>query len=113
MAKLGKTPNPTKADFNKVFNELRKWGYTVINFSDKRALRKGMKDWVDYTIFGKRLIIFIELKIDKDKLSSGQTETALKLTEIAERNSTVIYKQIKTLQEATFIVDYLLRAKNG
>lgn len=109
MSKLG----TTKKDFNKVFNELRKWGYTVLNFSDKRALRRGMKDWVDYVIFGRGMLVFVELKIGEDKVSKGQAETAIKLAMVTSLNKTVFYNQVKELKDAKNIVDYLLMVKNG
>lgn len=100
---------PTKSDFNKIFNELRKWGYTVINFSDKRALRRGMKDWVDYVIFNDQNIAFIELKIGADKLSGGQAKTQQKLVNISFKNDTMTVWTIKEVPQAKELVDYLMR----
>ena len=102
---------PTKADFNKVFNELKKWGYTVLNFSDKRALRRGMKDWVDYVIFNNHSLTVIELKIGADKLSEGQKRTNEKLSSIAD-SGLINYAVIRTIEQAKSMVDkYLEGAK--
>lgn len=65
----------TKSDITKSFNELRKYGYLVFNFSHNKPVSKGNAGWVDIVVIGKGYVIFIETKIGKDKPSPEQLKT--------------------------------------
>ena len=65
----------TKALIGTDFKKLEKLGFKVFNFSNNRALRNGMKDFVDIFVVGHKRTFAIEIKIGKDKLSAGQEVT--------------------------------------
>ena len=101
----------TKKDITKVFANLRKFGYKVQVNNTPQRMSVGQKDWVDYTIYNKRYLVFVEVKLGKDRLSEGQKETAKYLSSIMAINKTVYYFCIKTLKEAKKIHDDLLGKK--
>lgn len=72
MSKLGAN---TKKEISKKIKSLEKYGFKVWNFSTKHRTTSGVKDFVDFVIVGYGQIFFVELKIDKDKLSEGQLKT--------------------------------------
>ena len=99
----------TKSDISKTFSQLRKFGYTVVNMNTKRALgSSGTKDFVDFCIFSKHYLVFIEVKIGKDFLSEGQKDTAIKLSSLMAINKSIHYYQIRNLNEAKQLQERLL-----
>jgi len=101
-----------KKDITKIFNELKKFGFTVINMnSHKSQPTRGSKDFVDYVIFNDKQIVFAEIKLEKDKLSPGQFDTMLKLKGVSGYAGNVDYYLIHDETEAKNLVDYLLEAR--
>ena len=71
---------------------LRKYGYKVFNFNSDRKFNRGkMSDFVDIVVMGAGLLYFIEVKLGKDRYSSGQIETKELIERICERNKTIVY----------------------
>ena len=100
-----------KKDITKIFNELKKFGWTVINNNTPTTQRRQQKGWVDYVIFNTKQIAFIEVKLEKDKLSPGQFDTMLKLKGVSGYAGNVDYYLIHDETEAKNLVDYLLEAR--
>ena len=100
-----------KKDITKIFNELKKFGWTVINNNTPTTQRRQQKGWVDYVIFNFKQIVFIEVKLEKDKLSPEQYDTMIKLKSISGYAGNVNYYLIHDETEAKNLVDYLLEAR--
>lgn len=98
-----------KKEISKTFGNLRKYGYKVINFNSSTRLNAGMKDFIDFCIFSSRVIIFVEVKLGKDKLSEGQKETARMLSSVASLQTRIHYKTIRDLKSAKELHDLILR----
>jgi hypothetical protein len=83
----------TKSDITDCFNELTAYGYDVKTFNSNKPLPQSAKGMTDHLITGKGLIIFMEVKIGKDNLSSDQLEFGKVLTNAMTRNcfSTIFY----------------------
>ena len=97
-----------KKEITKIFNELKKYGWTVINNNTPSPQRRQQKAWVDYVMFNDKQIIFVEVKIGKDKLSPEQFETMTKLKSISGYSANVNYYLIHNTDEAKNLIDFLL-----
>jgi len=98
----------TKKDITSEFNKLKPFGFEVITYNDSRPLRKQQSNFVDHLIFNGKYIVFVEVKIGRDKLSISQERTAIKLLQCSEHNKYVFYKTVFTLAEARGIIKNLL-----
>ena len=108
---LNESAKNMKKDITKIFNELKKFGFTVINNNTPTTQRRQQKGWVDYVIYNDKQIVFIEVKLEKDKLSPGQFDTMLKLKGVSGYAGNVDYYLIHDETEAKNLVDYLLEAR--
>lgn len=104
---------PTKSDFTKAFNELRKFGYDVKNFNSNLKMKTGIKGFVDHLITGHGHLVFVEVKIGKDTMKPEQLFFAERIKSAVDKNSTVKYWQISNMSECMGIVDYLASHTNG
>jgi hypothetical protein len=100
-----------KQKVNEELNRLRKFGYKVHHFSDKKKVVT--KDWVDHVVHNHRFFLCIEDKFEatKDKLSEGQKETLVKLSSVAVFNKNFDYKGIGGVDDAKRIVENLLKGR--
>jgi len=76
----------TKTEITKALNQLGKYGWSVKTFNSNRYNMKGSKGFPDHVLVNasKKLLIFIEVKLGKDKLSLKQCEYLVALREVAE-----------------------------
>jgi len=102
-----------KREISQQFALLRDYGFTVINFNSKSKFSAGLRGFVDYVIFDKTRLIFIEVKIGKDKYSKAQEDTKVKLSSIAEYNPAVYYHLVSDLSRAIVIVNDLIIKGGG
>jgi len=99
----------TKTSISEIIRSVKKFGFKVINFNSKTTLRKGMKDFVDYVVFNKKKVAFIEVKIGKDKYSEGQLETRDMLINASKLSKGIIkYYEITSNEEARKFVSEIL-----
>jgi len=98
----------SKKEISKIFGKLRSFGFKVQNFNTPSRMNIGQKDWVDHVIYNKRYLIFVEVKLGKDKLSEGQVTTANYLSSIMALNKTVHYFIISSVKEAETLFDMIL-----
>lgn len=99
----------TKKEITKEFNRLKQFGFEIITFNDNRPLRGQQKNFVDHLLFNAKHIIFVEVKIGKDKLNEAQEKVMNKLCSASVFNKYTEYKIIKDVAEAKKLVDYLLK----
>lgn len=94
----------SKKEISKAFSRLREYGYRVFNFSANKRLSSGMKDFVDYVVFGQSKVYFVELKIGKDDFSEGQLGTKGHLLKIGGN----VRYHIATEKNYKTIIDLIL-----
>lgn len=99
----------TKADISNTFAQLRKFRFKVFNFNSNHKLPLGIKDFVDFVIINKNVIVFVEVKIGADKFSAGQQATALLLQSYDKLiPNRIMYRVITTNAEAKELTDLLI-----
>ena len=76
----------TKTEITKALNHLENYGWIVKTFNSNRYNMRGSKGFPDHALLhpGKKKLIFIEVKLGKDKLSPQQCEYLVALREVAE-----------------------------
>jgi hypothetical protein len=99
---------PTKTEITNELNNLKKFGYTIINMNTPGRMYGGLKNLTDYIIFNAARLYFVEVKIGKDILSEGQKDTKQKLESIAGRCPAVKYMIITNTNEAKALTDCIL-----
>ena len=99
-----------KSAISSEFARLREYGYLVFNFNQKTRFGSGMVGFCDHLIIGFGRIIFIEVKIGKDKLSIEQEQLRAELI-----RTDAEYVLITRLNEAQKMSDWLItiRFKKG
>lgn len=73
-----------------------------------KAMPIGMKGFPDHVIIGKKYIVFVEVKIGADKMSSEQIKFNQTLWDVSEHNKYMRVKEIKTLEEARILCNALI-----
>ena len=76
----------TKTEITKALNYLENYGWIVKTFNSNRYNMRGSKGFPDHVLVNssKKLLVFIEVKLGKDKLSPQQCEYLVALREVAE-----------------------------
>ena len=76
----------TKSEITKALKHLENYGWIVKTFNSNRYNMKGSIGFPDHVLVHqeKKLLIFIEVKLGKDKLSPPQCEYLVALREVAE-----------------------------
>ena len=99
-----------KSQISAEFARLREYGYLVFNFNQKSRFGSGLVGFCDHLIIGFGRIIFIEVKIGKDKLSAEQEKLKDELIKTDAE-----YTYITKLFDAQKMVDWLIaiRFKKG
>ena len=83
----------TKKEISDCFANLRKYGYTVMNFNSQKQLIRGIKGFTDFLIVGAGHLYFIEVKIGKDRFSPEQQAFKIEIQYASERNPFVFYME--------------------
>lgn len=96
----------TKTQIKDYLKQIEKYGGKLITFNSNKYVSKGMKSFVDHIIFYKNLILFIEVKIGKDKLSSGQTGMKHFLTDFCSQNNYCFYLIVNE-KNYSYVTEYL------
>ena len=92
------------------FARLRDYGYLVFNFNQKTRFGSGLVGFCDHLIIGFGRIIFLEVKIGRDKLSKEQVKLK---DELIKTDAEYFY--ITELHDAQKMADWLIaiRFKKG
>ena len=99
----------TKREITNELNRLKDFGFTIVTFNDSRPLRSAQKNFVDHLIFNRKYIIFVEVKIGKDKLSEGQKIIGEKLSACSIFNKNTFMKYVKSVEDAKRLVERALK----
>ena len=77
--------NVTKSTITEELNNLRRFGFEVMNFNHNDKMPAGARDMTDYLITGKDKVFWIEAKLGRDKLTEGQRRYMNWIIRISER----------------------------
>ena len=99
-------PKSEKSEISKEFARLREYGYLVFNFNQKTRFGIGLTGFCDYVIIGFGRIIFIEVKIGKDRLSKEQEQLKDELVKAQAE-----YNLVTCLFDAQNISDWLISSR--
>lgn len=97
-----------KSDISKIFSVLRNYGYLVYNFNAKKELPLGFKNFVDHLFVSRDLLIFVEVKIGRDKLSNDQTYLKELIEKLQTRNQSIYYFLITSVESAKHLINNIL-----
>jgi hypothetical protein len=98
----------TKTEISKALKHLENYGWIVKTFNSNRYNMKGSIGFPDHVLVNasKKLLIFIEVKLGKDKLTQAQTNLLTALDSVAE---VIVFPfQFGTISE---LMEYLLNHK--
>lgn len=92
----------TKTEITEHLNEFRKLGCIVKTFNSQHKMSRGAVGFVDHVIVSGRkgLLIFIEVKLGRDKLKSAQQDLQEALQSVVSQNQAnsehpnILYYQI-------------------
>ncbi len=95
----------------KALTDLRKFNNIVFNFNSNKRNNLGLIGFPDWLIITPHLnLVFIEVKIDKDKISEIQQKVINRIASVMGLpNSRVNISIIKTGKEAEQIADKILK----
>lgn len=98
----------TKTEISKALKHLENYGWIVKTFNSNRYNMKGSIGFPDHVLVNasKKLLIFIEVKLGKDKLSLKQCEYLTALNSVAE---VIIFPE--KFQTIETLMEYLLNHK--
>lgn len=76
----------TKSEITKALKQLERYGWIVKTFNSNRYNMTGAKGFPDHVLVNatKKELVFIEVKLGKDKLSPEQCEYLVALRGVAE-----------------------------
>lgn len=91
-----------KSQISAEFARLREYGYLVFNFNQKSRFGSGLVGFCDHLIIGFGRIVFIEVKIGKDRISKQQEQLKDELVKAQAE-----YNLVTCLFDAQNISDWL------
>jgi hypothetical protein len=85
-----------KARMSKMLKDIEHLGYKTYTFNSHKVMPQGMKGWCDHVVMypTRGIIIFLEDKFGSDVLNKDQEVFFIVVTQLAGRNSGVLYKQV-------------------
>ena len=94
-------------DIKKQFVRLRDWGCIVFNYNSNKPNNAGIKGHPDWLILTSKMsLVFIEVKIGKDKVSEDQHKVINRLASIMGLpNSKVYIFIVHNVKEAEILSD--------
>ena len=106
-----------KTLISKEIARLRKFGFTVYNFNLNKSLAvedpygTGIKNFVDHLIISERYLIFVEVKIGKDKLNPEQIDLMNLISFLGIRNKSIHYQLLSNVKQTKDFVSGVLANK--
>lgn len=99
-----------KKDITDKLNILKRAGWIVKTFNSHKKMPRGSVGFVDHFLAHEKYgIIFIEVKIGKDKMSEEQTALAHALSVLSASNLKIQYYQV-TEVNVDNVIDKILRS---
>lgn len=80
-----------KSEITNYLNSVKKFGGEIKTFNSNKYTGKGFIGFVDHMIIYKGYLLFIEVKIGKDKTSKKQNNFSKFLQTVCEKNPFVFY----------------------
>ena len=100
-----------KTLISKEIARLRKFGFTVYNFNLNKSLPTGIKNFVDHLIISEKYLIFVEVKIGKDKLNPEQIDLMNLISFLGIRNKSIHYQLLSNVKQTKDFVLAVLSKK--
>lgn len=100
-----------KSLISKEIARLRKFGFTVYNFNLNKSLPTGLKNFVDHLVISNKYLIFVEVKIGRDKLNSEQIDLMNLISFLGIRNKSIHYQLLSNLKQTKDFVSAVLTNK--
>ena len=100
-----------KTLISKEIARLRKFGFTVYNFNLNKSLPPGIKNFVDHLIISERYLIFVEVKIGRDKLNPEQIDLMNLISFLGIRNKSIHYQLLTSIKQTKDFVSAVLSKK--
>lgn len=100
----------TKTDIKNSLKQIERYGGKLYTFNSNRYTGTGFKGFIDHIIFYKGYIIFIEVKIGKDRIQPEQIICQNCIKETTVKNPFVFYV-LATEKNYTLVTEYLMQEK--